>query len=1001
MRKIRVAGFAVVCSFACSPAQEMARPPLAVANSAVPAPPKPVRARWWIDGAPYIRAQIAVGDELLSVGDEGRRTMHRKGSEAAPRQAGTILPDDLRGVLRRDDGSFVVIGAKGRTYVTADPLGAPIEEHEPPKGEVHGVAAGKSALLAIVDRAVMRSLDWGKTWTKVAYDLDMPSFPSGVALLPTGVGLLASMPQRLLFTSDDGATWTRIGSPGVGLFGVVVQGQTLGLEGIGGLRRFQPDTKTFVEGKGSSLEYPRREWVDSSSERSRALLGDRVAVAYSTWSKDEKSIVLFGVGPMGEEKSVKRLELLDGCGSVAATGHGDHLAIVCAREAPSEHVLYESRDAGASFHESSRVPVSGWQPARTALVGPDGYVFGEFVCPESGPCGAQIRPAKAKAFSTATFAEPIAFVLGAAIDPAKHRVLAVVRTMKDRVRLMEAPLDGAALSFVAGIDADATNVSTFTRTAIATDGSIVRVFLQQATSYDVLATDGSVSHLAKVGDVAFAGKRGLATVGPFEALESDDAGATWIKVPAPANLGRPLACTDVGCVFAHVERAGWELPALPKSGAIAAKEGAVPPPDDAAALPPAKLPDSVPTFTCTPEGGWTKVAAPAAVALDLSPDVRAMSAAVVDAGRAVAVVVHARKAPETIELLAPEKLDPKKHRRSVTRAFVDHAGAIAYRYAFDSVEKGATYSPVDVTVAWVTASTGKVHRASFKADPFRVATTSGAANSGIGVTESGLWLHADPAGKEAFFVANDGKVDKRIWPLPTEYSGLSGTLAHASFFDVGKRVVAIRTSYGNAKMAWLGEDKSWSPEAWSLAPSYYDHVDLSRGDGRAWLLTFPYAFANAYEGFAFPLDAPADDPPPPRIVDLRGFRDGTMPGCEDKAMSAPHGTIHIDRSLSLAHPVVVEGVEATPIVVGAMSATVHLTEKGGCLGVLRAAGRWINAEPFVAIVPVGDAEYGWLQRGKVDKSNMWNPLANVELRRIRCKASTAKPPPEFSPKDAY
>jgi hypothetical protein len=994
----------VVSLIACSPAQEVSRPPVAAPKSTVATPaPVPVRARWWIDGAPVIRGQLAIGNEILSVGDQGRRTLHVKGADAMPRQADTIVPDDLRDVLRRDDGTFVLIAGKGRTFVTDGPLGPVIETHDAPKGEVHWVAAGKSALVAIVDRDLLRSTDAGKTWTKVAYELDVPSYPSSVAMLSTGAGLLASKPQRVLHTNDDGATWTRIPTPGKGLFRVETQATgILALEGTTGLFHFDPATASFASAKHVFADYPRYKWADSSENVVRAVFGDQVAIAYSSWDESEKPIMMFGVGPIGAPKQAKRLALLDGCTGVGVRGFGDRLVLSCARG--GELVSYESDDRGGTFRESLRVPRGEWDLLPAAAVGPEGYLLGAMVCPESGTCTGRVRPAKAKSFQPVTFSEPIQFVHASVVDGPRRRVLAVVRNADKRIRLMQASLDGASFSLVPGIDADGTNVSTSDKVSIATDGAIVRVFLPHLSAHEVVATDGSVRHLDGVGDIAFAGNRGLAISGRFESLESDVAGATWSRVQSPPSAGRPHECAESGCVFPHVERAGWDLPAIPKEGASLAKDGPVPPyaPASFAEPPRPKLPETVPTLTCTAVAGWTKLAAAAAGALDLSPDVRAMNAAVLEGGRAVAVVVHAKKAPEAIELLAAEKLDPKKKRKSVTHAFVDHAGAIAYRYAFEQVEKGAPYGPVDVTVAWLVAGNGKLHRASFKADPFRVATTSGITNTGIGITDSGLWVHADQAGKEAYFVSNEGKVDKRVWPLPTEYSGLSGTAAHASFFDVGKRAVAIRASQSDARLAWLGDDKSWTENAWSLAPFSFDGIHLSRGEGRAWLVVFPYAHAGTpRDGLAFPLESPANDPPAPRVADLRGFGDGTMPACDEKSMSAPSGSVSIDRSMSLMRPVVIEGVQPTTIVVGAMAATVHLAEKGPCVGVLRAAGRWVNAEPFVAIVAPADPGHAWLQRGTVDKNDLWKPLTNVEVRRLECKPSMAKPPAELSPKDAY
>src|SRR6185503_3839824 len=163
-----------------------------------------------------IVAKLDLGEAgVLYVGQSGRRELGKDGKMT---DAPTLAAGDLVGVLRDPQGRFVFVSSDGATWVTKEPLGALDPLHPAPAAKHGRAAIGKAAIVMVRDGKLVRSTDFGATWTPIDYAGASKPFGRAdqVALDSKGNGVLIHLPQRLFVTHDDGATWAPIASQGLG-----------------------------------------------------------------------------------------------------------------------------------------------------------------------------------------------------------------------------------------------------------------------------------------------------------------------------------------------------------------------------------------------------------------------------------------------------------------------------------------------------------------------------------------------------------------------------------------------------------------------------------------------------------------------------------------------------------------------------------------------------------------------------------------------------------------
>ncbi|MBI2389818.1 MAG: hypothetical protein HYV09_09520 [Deltaproteobacteria bacterium] len=611
MRVRTISSLFVLALVGCAPAApapEAPKPPPPAAKVTPPAPAP--RATWSFPSAVGVaNAQLDLGDKgVLQVGERGRRWLFAKGG-GEPTQAATLAPQDL--VDARVKGAkIVLLGEEGEVFTVADPLGA-IESTKPAPKEGRAVAfrAGKDALLGLQkDGTLLRSTDGGATWSTSKVPLRPGDVAVGLAANERGEALALLHPQRLLLSSDDGATWKPLATPGIGATDVFRDAKgDLFLRGSEErVARLSGDKLEAAATPASFLEVPGKATGKKTSHESRHLAGDRVVTLVETFepppSKNQKlevAIAAFGKAPATPasviEKSVSRRDT-----RVVVAGYQGTVVVAVHDEQvdPPVTKFVRSADDGKTWEQVGTLPgrlgsdFSVW-------AGPSQIIVGAACDDESKTC----KPAQAK-FGTKDWQEiPL---------PPKSRLDAVeIDPAHDRAWILAWSSDGQALL------TGSLSKGTFTKTPVELPRSILHATSVDANGALRLAY-GLPSRVVRVAPdltvqpswylpfearaIDLAGERGFAWDGD-DAWETADGGEKWAKV-APGTSG-DIECAPSGCMQSGVVRTGWDLPD-PKAALVAStakpvtkKEASPPPPPPSAA--PAAAPIAV---ACTAGGAW-------------------------------------------------------------------------------------------------------------------------------------------------------------------------------------------------------------------------------------------------------------------------------------------------------------------------------------------------------------------------------------------------------------
>lgn len=847
MRRPLLCSIVVLAS--CAPAAELPKP---TTSPVAPRPPPAAvasHARWIFDGRqPSVVGELDVGDgTLLQVGEHGRRWLMPRDEKLPVRHSEWVIPEDLRDV-RREGEKYLFVGSRGGVFVSDAPLG--IAKRVGTSFDVAlDMAAGRRAVLGVQrDGSLHRSTDLGVTWSKSKLPLQDGDVVTGIAANTRGEVLVLLRPQRVLFSSDDGATWSSLGTPGIG-----AQAVTRDAKGDLWLIGAMVDTRAKLLGGPARLEVatgysgpvrrkaPTEKGGDGAEKVSRTLVGDRVVrTRTKTGSTTEIAISISTL--QGDPGPWHPLADASPSDAVMLSGYDD--VVVAAVEAKDAIAVSRTADGGKTWESLGKVAelktygnrvfaLPGW----TAVTG---------VCRQKG-CDNGRFTVDGKNWQSLGI-DPSAFARHAFYDKARDRVLVLAES--DRQTIVYAGKRDAALKPV-----DVKLPPGFVIAAALDDGGTLRIATRELTSAPL--------HIEKVSSelkletpihlpfeaeyMRLVGSRGFAE-SRDRAWETADGGEHWTETGFGGGV---RACAPSGCMDDGKLRIGWDLPDPAKP--LLAATTTPPAEHHPTPQPPAPTPGSI-AVSCKISGGWKSYAG-----MGSNPDVGldggvrlSMPVLAKDAEDPHAIrVVRGGAAPQLVNLLPAVK---HKDGVAVRQSWwADAAGVVSVRYSYVSlgsgfgVVKGKKYNPVDVDLAWYSAGSGKTHKASLaKVSPFRVGNGPSAL---VAIVEGGLLFLADGGDSPLYFVHDDGKVETMSRP-PAPYSvGFEGAVRAN-----GRVIVAQSSDDSIALISSVDAGKTWTTTVWSFTKP----PSLVTIGGKPAIAFYDWRTVLG----VVPFDAITNDPPP-------------------------------------------------------------------------------------------------------------------------------------------
>jgi len=890
-------------------------PPPVVAKPTPPAPKPPPKAeptgpaRWVFDESGFgIRAKLDLGAQgVLYVGQSGRRAIGK--GDAPMTHATTLAIDDLVGVLKDASGKFLFVADDGDVHVANDALGPIVstrpgplpaatkveESWRPPK--FRSVTTGKASILGLTnDGALMRSADGGTTWAKVDLGAKIVGKAVNVALDSQGKGLLMVLPQRAFVTSDDGATWSPIPTPGIGGSRIERDGEDrIFLSGGGGRARLENGKLAVTKDFPTALyQNAKTKWAPGKGWKRHTptiVFGANAGKLVVSHDGPNTSIEL-SVGKLGEAPKVSKLADLEG-GVLKLdrpmAGYGNELVIARGDDDDGTTTLFRSTDAGSTWKKDEALDgvEKAWTERVELEAGPQGWTYVGSLCP-TGSYGEKecqlrkIRPAGAKAFEDLAAVEsfvPQKF----AFDAAHSRVYVLGRTNDNHHRVYESKLTENKFSRTKFVE-ESYDASARAMTVDEKGTVRIMMYAQQHWTLHRLDADGSLqaplSLALGYGEADLHGRRGLALTSGDRAWETADGGETWVRVGS--HPWARFDCGEPGCVLGGTQRIGWDLPMVEGAEKIV---GSTTPPEKKTWTPGAPDPLPATAMRCKETGPWSNTLewTPPIESVDLNAsDARWGQAREESDGRVFAVVGSKTGAPKELLLInalpkpaakpkdAKDKDKPEDTVVTGTHSTSSDRGVIGARYSYVRKAKGTgEYSPVDVEFAWWSAQTNKVVKHSVKGmKAFRV---SRAGFSGfVSIVEGGLIFQPfDAQNNVATFFRDDGKREEITFDRP----GWNNTILR-----VGKKWIAASAGGGEAALAWSDDAKTWTKKFWGISD---DYPSLSVGVAAGKPLLESMSSKPGGPAWSFPIDAMLDDPPAPSVLDLH--LSAPRPMCDAKA----------------------------------------------------------------------------------------------------------------------
>ncbi len=926
----------------CSPPP--AQPPRTTVAPRPPSnvPPEPRGARWTFFGEGAVLAEDSLpGGATLRAGEMGRRWIVRPG--AAIEDAPQLAPADLVDVRREADG-VLFLDERGGAHLAPSALASFTRSHAGPKAELRAVAAGKLALLAVEAGGMLhRSVDGGATWKVVP--LAVRAGETAVSLVANrrAEALILLYPQRVLASTDDGATWSVVATPGLGARELVrdVEG-TLWLRGAGG----DPPHARYAGGKlelsGLPVTSPHQ---DPPPRAMRTIAGERLITRTL-----KAAVASVSVAPLG---STPLARSFPAPGPVHFTGAGSTIVAAVAGESTpgSAHgpktLLFRTTDDGVTWE-----PVGSFDGAttwgRSVIVAPRWIAIGE-VCPDGAPtCTPPRVKLGSEDWQPLSLPSPKVRVHTARWDAVRERIIAYGYDANAPVLLRAAPTETA----LTRVDAALPWNTSLRAMTIGSDGSVRMVFDATDDSWELVRVAPDLGTTSTTylpfgnGSIDLAGDRGFA-ISEGRAFETADGGAHWTDVGA--SDASSVECNDAGCLVEGGVRVGWEL-AAGASGGVAAQSS-----KPAPKAPPKGAPHAI---TCVASGAWKNVTGemPWSHSIGLDHDVRYLAPPPPDLYVPKPHAVTFARGGELPKILTL-MLAPPESAKNVRRwSETSSAGHVYIRYAFAAKNNPEDkYNPVDVDLSWLSARTGKVAKAKLaKVPPFRVGSESKSALSSI--VDGGLLFMPFTGDTKLHWFRDDGKVE--TFPRPPHVEG-------TAWWDEGwkRGDTIVLAGYDGPDVMLVGTTdagKSWKTATWTLGEDNVRLVDVGK---RAALSIATRANDDA--GLERPVGYLPFDVVTPDPVELVPAKRSELTGEPSTIVCTPAGREGARSGVSLATTISVTGKGEPTLELTGEVATARTSPEGTCVASIFAAADGDEVH-YVALVAPHDPTHAVLLRAKLD-----------------------------------
>lgn len=926
----KLTALAAILIAGCAPAAPPPEPPKPAPVAKPTPPPPPTAARWTFhEGVLFPHAQLALAQkgEVLQVGDQGRRWTLADGKATF---ADTVAVGTLVDV-RSDDGKFAFLGTDGALYASDTPLGALQRRAEGPSEKARAFCFGKKALLGVTDDGLLlRAADPTAKWASSPLPTKPGEKAVAIASDRKGRVLVLLAPQRLLLSSDDGATFAQVALSGIGAE-ALLRDAADDLFVRGGFSLVAKlDGQKLVNG-GTPAPLAKQTLDKEEGYSTTHLAGDRVAVLTTSYKggKRKTEVAFGGIG----DKLGDRHVLVDGANSeIQIDGHGSFVVMALEDYDADPYVrVFTTSDDGKTITPAGSFEGRPDWPFRV-YAGPKGWVYLSGLCEDSGPCNApQVRIGGAwKPLSKKL--RPEAFT----IDEKNERAYFFDR---DSHKLWSLGLSDTTPVEV-GVD-----IGTEAPLAMTVDetGTLRIVHGRPLRLTRVAATGGAQPPLYlpfEAYSMALFGLRGLAPAVGGGGYETMDGGEHWVKV-AVAGYGQ-IDCVKTGCLAGRAVRVGWDLPALGGESLPSTEEPKVKKVVAPMPLPP---PETQVKLDCTYEEKWTKLGSgyPHPGDLRSGPgDVRWVDFPYGAYGKdQMVIVARAGQTPKAIKLLDAPKASGEKTTRP--GRISSPTGVVAAHYTFGPKKDGA-YSPVDVELGFYDNASGKSGKAKIPGvKPFRVGRSS--VSAAIDVVEGGVIFVPENDESPIYFAKLDGKVES--FPRPPKGPG-GGRWRNA--VKVGKQVALTSMGWSSLEIAYTKDlGKTWTTTVWSLGGGAQLTVEAG----------VPVLRTQRTGGFSFPLDALGPDLPAGKsIVTVPA---APLAACDAKGFAGPMSSDSLGKALL---------VHASPKPKGKAPATGPSLELRGASrltfsadGKACAGGLWAataSGEMWDAVIAPHDLGHGYL-----------------------------------------
>lgn len=984
MRASQASAVLVLALVACSPAApppETPKPPPPKVEA--PPPKAESRATWSFPSAYGVaNAQLDLGDKgTLQVGQRGRRWLFAKAG-GEPKQAPTLAPQDLVDA-RLDGDKILLLGEEGEVFTVSDPLG-PIESMRPGPKDQKALTfrAGKSALLGLEkDGTLHRSTDNGSSWSTSKIPMRPGDVAVSMAANQKGEALVLLHPQRVLLSTDDGASFKPLETPGIGAVGIR-------RDAVGELFLLGSSYDKQAKLSGGKLEvggtptpFLERVTKDSAPKKGnhltrRYLAGDRVVTLTEINEGSSTKKIVAGVSALGAEPVAP--SVLES----AASRYGTRV-FVSGYESTVVVAIHDDQvDPPATKFMRTTDDGKNWEPAGTLegkvgwrfplFVGPSWIVVGEVCDEETKTCKAAQAKVGAGAWQDVPLHEKSA-IHAVEFDPPRDRAW-ILAWENDAPLLITSKLKEVAFN-VSGVELPRTTPRASTidekgwlRLAYSYPSRIVRVAPDLGV-HPALYLPFQAYELDLVGDRGFA-------YDANDAWETADGGEKWMKV-APGTSG-DVRCANSGCVQGGVVRLGWDLPN--DKATLVASATQPPPKKKEASPPPAPHEPIAPLrLSCTPSGAWKPQDAQiTGFQLALDGDVRFTMPAPSKDGAVELVVARGGAAPAKVTVLGPDAKrkpnDPVRDRRWSQRS---SEGFVAVRYSFSTEPKPESpgkYQPVDVELGWYSAAKGKAVKAKLdKVSPFRVALSSQSALHTI--VEGGLLFLPGNGDAPLYYVKDNGKFE--TMPRPPSADGY----VYSDAVKVGNKIVLASLRYGDVTLAMTSDaGKTWTQKTWSLGIP----TTLGLADGKPVLIGGQSLWSMSTAPTSlFAFDSLTNDPPDSTRIDAQKLQ----VGASDLMACTPKTRLGLRTELSQSKDRRSVAISIVPDKKDkdTAPASLHMVQQvdridsagNACVDSVFAESSYSG--PFMAIVPPHDLTKATLLRRP---PGVWNKL---ETRPLSCK----------------